>query len=117
MNLDDRVNRLLALDDQMLYAAELAAQEAIKMIQDPKTPANAKAAVMGQVFRANGLFDGKGEDPNKVLEPHEMTAAQIEAQIARLKRQYQERTRPMIEGAARRSDPDLPLPPNGGVFD
>lgn len=115
MNNEDRVARLLALDEQMLYAAELGAQEAIRMIKDPKTPANAKASVIGQVFRANGMFDTKGEDANKMLEPHEMTSAQLEARIARLQREHRERTRPLIEGVARLAESGGPE--KSGVFD
>lgn len=119
MNSEDRVKRLLALDERLLYAAELATEVAIKKLEDPRTPASAAAAMIGQVFRANGLLDAKSEDPSKILEPHELSSEQLNSRIESLRREQQERSRPMIEGAVTRRAPAGPSDRHAGgsVFD
>ncbi|MEO9297163.1 hypothetical protein [Devosia alba] len=119
MNSEDRVKRLLALDERLLYAAELATEVAIKKLEDPRTPPSAAAAIIGQVFRANGLLDAKSDDPSKLMEPHEMSSDQLNARIASLRREQQERARPLIEGAAVSRSPARPSVQAAGssVFD
>ncbi|SFP31584.1 hypothetical protein [Tranquillimonas alkanivorans] len=58
---------------------DAATDAGIRLLQDPKAPAQAKSATINAMFRASGLF-GKQEDEEE-LEPHEMTSAQLDRAI------------------------------------
>ncbi|TCM54945.1 hypothetical protein C8J36_104137 [Rhizobium sp. PP-F2F-G48] len=61
----------------------VAAYEAsLAICRDPKAPAPARATASATIFRVAGLFDRK--DGDKLVEPHEMTADQLNAEIKRL---------------------------------
>ncbi|WP_313606311.1 hypothetical protein [Rhizobium sp.] len=61
----------------------LSAYEAsLAICRDPKAPAPARATASATIFRVAGLFDRK--DGDKPVEPHEMTADQLNAEIKRL---------------------------------
>ncbi len=114
---DDRIARLLALDSRLLDAAELAVEEAIKMISDARTPSSAKAAVISTVFRSNGLLEAKKDDGG-AKEPHEMSVDELQQQIARLRREAADRSVLVIESQRNltRVDP-VPAPASVGVFE
>ncbi len=64
----------------------LAAYEAaLAVCRDPKAPAQAKATASATIFRAAGFFE-KREDGDDKPE-HEMTLAEINARLAKLRRQ------------------------------
>lgn len=61
----------------------VAAYEAsLAICRDPKAPAPARATASATIFRVAGLFDRK--DGDKPVEPHEMTADQLNSEIRRL---------------------------------
>jgi hypothetical protein len=114
---DDRIARLLALDSRLLDAAELAVEEAIKMISDARTPSSAKAAVISTVFRSNGLLEAKKDDGG-TKEPHEMSVDELQQQIARLRREAADRSILVIEGQRNIATIDVvPTAAGEGVFD
>jgi hypothetical protein len=110
-SIDNRVERLIALDGRLLEAAEMAVEEAIRMISDTRTPSSAKAAVINTIFRSNGLLESRKDDPN-AKEPHEMTAGELQQQIARLRREAADRAVLVIDAV-----PVLPAVSRAGVFE
>lgn len=74
----------------------------ISVCQDPKAPAPAKATAGVALLRAAGVF--AREDDTAELEPHQMTAAQLEREVRRL-------------NGRRRSLSRRPKSGDGGVFD
>lgn len=80
---DAYVRNLRRLQTEGLDAATEAA---IALVRDPKAPSQAKSATINAIFRASGLFD---QDPDRDpgnIPPHEMTAEQLSAAIAKLGR-------------------------------
>ncbi|MDP3262446.1 MAG: hypothetical protein U1E06_07905 [Tabrizicola sp.] len=75
---------------------DAATEAAIKLLRDPKAPAQAKSATINAIYRASGLLGRADEDAQS--EPHEMTAEQLDREVKRL-----------TSGMARLSKP--------GVFD
>lgn len=61
-----------------------AYKTAMAVCQDPKAPAPAKATMVTALMRAAGLF-ARAED-SSALEPHAMTAQQVDAELTRLRR-------------------------------
>lgn len=115
MNSEERTRRLLALDEKMLIAAEKAVDEMIKGLDNPKTPATAKNGLIVAALRGNGMLD-RVPDADKVLEPHEMSADQLQQQITRLRREAAERSQPMLEGTALRVEARSSTQSDEGVF-
>lgn len=61
----------------------LAAYEAaLAICRDPDAPAPARATASATLFRVAGYFDRQERGPKK--QPHEMTADELAAEIARL---------------------------------
>lgn len=89
------------------------AYEAMKAIlKDPRSPAGARAIVSRTLFEAGGLLKAPDETGEK--EPHELTADELQAKIARLRAQAAERAQPVIDVEPRRIG--QPKSDNG-VFD
>lgn len=64
---------------------DAATDAAISLLRDPKAPAQAKSATVNAIYRANGLFGSSARDEDD-LEPHEMTAEQLERSVRRIER-------------------------------
>ncbi len=62
---------------------ELAYETAVGICRDPKAPAPAKATALTALFRVAGYFEKTDGDDDK--EPHEMSAAELDAKIRRLR--------------------------------
>ncbi|MBX9847490.1 MAG: hypothetical protein K2Z80_37510 [Xanthobacteraceae bacterium] len=62
---------------------ELAYETAVSICRDPKAPAPAKATALTALFRVAGYFEKTDADDDK--EPHEMSAAELDAKIRRLR--------------------------------
>jgi hypothetical protein len=112
MNSEERTRRLLALDEKMLIAAEKAVDRLIHGLDDPRTPPTATNGLIVAALRGNGLMD-RAPDADKILEPHEMTADQLQQNITRLRREAADRSRPIIDGSAARIESQ---PAESGVF-
>ncbi|MDR6308234.1 hypothetical protein [Pacificitalea manganoxidans] len=64
--------------------AEAAYTAALEVCNDVKAPAPARATCATTILRAGGYLNAKGEDgPGK--QPHEMTAAEISAQLREMR--------------------------------
>lgn len=63
---------------------EAATDAALKLLRDPKAPAQAKSATINAIYRASGLFGRTDDEAQPEL--HEMTPEQIDRQIRRLER-------------------------------
>lgn len=109
MTNEERVQRLLALDEKHLIAAEKATDRLIEKLDDPKTPHTALSNLIVTAFRLNGMLDAKG-DNDKPIEIYEMTIEQLQQYIARIERSFPVTTVPMIEG-------DVARVGDRGVFD
>ena len=75
---------------------------AIEVCKDPKAPAPAKATMVTNLFRVAGLFEK--HDGGDEKEPSEMTAAELTAEMTRIRRNLASR-KPKDDDEA------------GGVFD
>lgn len=64
---------------------EVAYATAINICKDSKAPAPARATMAVALMRAAGAFARADEETD--VEPHNMTAAQLEREIARIRRQ------------------------------
>jgi hypothetical protein len=95
-SIDERISRLIALDVELLEVAELSVRELKKMLLDPRTPAAARITAINTGLKANGLSDGLKHDAGG-KEPHEMTADELQQQIARLRREAVDRSRLIID--------------------
>ncbi|MVS97893.1 hypothetical protein [Devosia marina] len=115
MTNEERAQRLLALDEKSLVAAEIAMDQLIKGLEDPKTPHTARSNLIVTALRASGRLDVKAGG-DKPLEPWEMSADELQRNIDRLRRETLERSRPKIEGAARRIETPAPGT-SASVFD
>lgn len=78
--------------------AEIAVRALTEIAADPKVPAAARAQAASSLLRAAGLFTDPGTEAAE-KEPHEMTAAEIRAEIRRLERAAAE-ARQLAEQAA-----------------
>jgi hypothetical protein len=63
--------------------AQLAYETAVGICRDPKAPAPAKATALTAIFRVAGYFEKTDAEDDK--EPHEMSAAELDAKIRRLR--------------------------------
>jgi len=70
---------------------DVAYRTAISICKDGKAPAPAKATMVVALMRAAGAFARAEEDP--VIEPHAMTAAQLEREIKNIRNQAKRRAR------------------------
>ena len=61
---------------------DAATEAAIALLRDPEAPAQARSATINAVYRAVGLFGGAVDDEENV-QPHEMTADQLQARHRR----------------------------------
>lgn len=64
---------------------EVAYNTAINICKDGKAPAPARATMAVALMRAAGAFARADEETD--IEPHNMTAAQLEREIAKIRRQ------------------------------
>ena len=62
---------------------DAATEAAIALLRDPETPAQARSATINAVYRAAGLF-GSAVDDEENVQPHEMTAEQLQRAIAKI---------------------------------
>lgn len=65
--------------------AEVAYETAIALCKDPTTPAQARSAALNAILRMGGYFETV-EDDGSGKQPHEMTAAELRAEILRYQR-------------------------------
>lgn len=68
---------------------EKAYEGLLRVLDDPKAGASATASAANTIFRAGGLLDNADDDE---VEPHQMTAEQIQKAIDRLRRKRGEDT-------------------------
>lgn len=78
----ERQQDLLAIIE--LEGAELAVETAMAICRDTKAPAPARATALTALLRAGGYLAAKPEGLTK-KEPHEMDAAELDAEIRRLR--------------------------------
>ena len=64
---------------------DAATEAAITLLRDPEAPAQARSATINAVYWAVGLFGGAVDDEENV-QPHEMTADQLQRAIAKIGR-------------------------------
>lgn len=114
MTNEERVRRLLALDEKRLLAAEMAMEQLVKGLGDPKTPPTAMSNLITTAFRVSGMLDPK-VDGERDLEPHEMTSEQLQRRIAQLDREKAERATPVIDAVPARNS-SASTKADGSVF-
>ncbi|TFE95798.1 hypothetical protein B5M44_20745 [Shinella sumterensis] len=81
---DRRETMELARHRVQTDGVEAAVDALISVCRDPKAPAPAKSTAGTSLLRAAGFFDRDSSQQDK--EPHEMTAAELRAQSAKLER-------------------------------
>jgi len=64
---------------------DAATEAAITLLCDPEAPSQAKSTTINAVYRAAELFGGAVDDEENV-QPHEMTAKQLQRAIAKINR-------------------------------
>lgn len=77
------------LDDLQTNGVRAAYSALLDVCRDPKAPAPAKATAGVALLRAAGVF-AAGDDAKSKKEPHEMTAEELAADIADLKRRQRQ---------------------------
>ena len=84
----DVIGRKRALVARMqTEGAEAAYEAALEVCKDKKAPAPARATCATTILRAGGYLAAKEETAPK--EPHEMSAAELEARVSELRAQQE----------------------------
>lgn len=83
-NEEEVAARARALQKLRTRGLEAAIDALIEVASNKNAPANSRAQAGSSLVRANGLFAASQNDTPK--DPHEMTAAELNAHVAQLKR-------------------------------
>lgn len=82
---DDRAARAELVRRMRTEGSLIAYETCLKVMLDPKSPANARTQAARSILDAGGFFRTTASDDAVPQDPATMTAAELEQEIARLK--------------------------------